>query len=60
MWPDPEKVQTLSAQIGWSHHQVLLDAFREDPDLYAWCAAKSVANRWSVRTSSAGSMMWMW
>jgi predicted nuclease of restriction endonuclease-like (RecB) superfamily len=49
MWPDPEKVQTLSAQIGWSHHQVLLDAFREDPDLYAWYAAKSVANRWSVR-----------
>ena len=47
--PDPEKVQTLSAQIGWSHHQVLLDAFREDPDLYAWYAAKSVANRWSVR-----------
>ena len=49
MWPDPEKVQTLSAQIGWSHHQVLLDAYREDPDLYAWYAAKTVANRWSVR-----------
>jgi predicted nuclease of restriction endonuclease-like (RecB) superfamily len=49
MWPDPEKVQTLSAQIGWSHHQVLLDAFREDPDLYAWYAAKTVANRWPVR-----------
>jgi hypothetical protein len=26
LWPDAEKVQTLSAQIGWSHHQVLLDA----------------------------------
>ena len=23
VWPDAEKVQTLSAQIGWSHHQVL-------------------------------------
>jgi predicted nuclease of restriction endonuclease-like (RecB) superfamily len=42
------KAQTLSAQIGWSH-QVLLDAFRENPDLYAWYAAKTVANRWPVR-----------
>jgi len=53
MWPDPEKVQTLSAQIGWSHHQVLLDAYREDPDLYAWYAAKTVANRWPVRQLQA-------
>jgi hypothetical protein len=29
VWPDAEKVQTLSAQIGWSHHQVLLDAWAE-------------------------------
>jgi predicted nuclease of restriction endonuclease-like (RecB) superfamily len=49
MWPDPEKVQTLSAQMGWSHHQVLLDAFRADPDLYSWYAAKTAGNRWSVR-----------
>ena len=41
MWADPEKVQTLSAQMGWSHHQVLLDAFRADPDLYSWYAAKT-------------------
>ncbi len=53
MWPDLEKVQTLSAQIGWSHHQVLLDAFREDPDLYAWYAAKTVANHWPVRQLQA-------
>jgi predicted nuclease of restriction endonuclease-like (RecB) superfamily len=49
MWPDPEKVQTLSAQMGWSHHQVLLDAFRADPDLYSWYAAKTAGNQWSVR-----------
>jgi len=49
MWPDPEKVQTLSAQMGWSHHQVLLDAFRTDPDLYSWYAAKTAGNQWSVR-----------
>jgi predicted nuclease of restriction endonuclease-like (RecB) superfamily len=49
LWPEREKVQTLSAQIGWSHHQVLLDAFCGDPDVYSWYVAKSVANHWSVR-----------
>lgn len=49
LWPDEQIVQTLSAQIGWSHHQVLLDAFGEDRDLYGWYAAKAVENRWSVR-----------
>lgn len=29
VWPEAEKVQTLSAQIGWSHHQVLLDAWAD-------------------------------
>lgn len=49
LWPDEQIVQTLSAQIGWSHHQVLLDAFSGDRDLYGWYAAKAVENRWSVR-----------
>lgn len=49
LWPDAEKVQTLSAQIGWSHHQVLLDAFGQSRDLYGWYAAKAVQGRWSVR-----------
>lgn len=49
LWPDERIVQTLSAQIGWSHHQVLLDAFSTDRDLYGWYAAKSVEHRWSVR-----------
>ena len=49
LWPDAEKVQTLSAQIGWSHHQVLLDAWAEQPDLYVWYAGKATENRWSVR-----------
>ena len=48
-WPDLEIVQTLSAQIGWSHHQVLLDTHAEAPDLYAWYAAKAAEGRWSVR-----------
>jgi predicted nuclease of restriction endonuclease-like (RecB) superfamily len=49
LWPDPEKVQPLAAQIGWTHHQVLIDAFGERPDLYAWYAAKAAENRWSRR-----------
>ena len=49
VWPDLEIVQTLSAQIGWSHHQVLLDTHAEAPDLYAWYAAKAAEGRWSVR-----------
>jgi predicted nuclease of restriction endonuclease-like (RecB) superfamily len=49
LWPDEQIVQTLSAQIGWSHHQVLLNAFGDAPDLYAWYAAKAVENRWAVR-----------
>ena len=42
IWPDREKVQPLSAQIGWTHHQVLIDAFGDDRNLYAWAAAVSV------------------
>jgi predicted nuclease of restriction endonuclease-like (RecB) superfamily len=48
-WPEPEKVQTLSALIGWSHHQVLLDRFAENLAVYEWYAAKAAAGRWSVR-----------
>jgi predicted nuclease of restriction endonuclease-like (RecB) superfamily len=49
VWPELEKVQPLAGQIGWTHHQVLLDAFSERPNLYAWYAAKASANRWSRR-----------
>jgi predicted nuclease of restriction endonuclease-like (RecB) superfamily len=49
LWRDEQKVQTLSAQIGWSHHQILLDAFADEPSLYEWYADRAVQNRWSVR-----------
>jgi len=49
LWPEAEKVQTVSAQIGWSHHQVLLDSFADEPSLYLWYATKAAENRWSVR-----------
>lgn len=34
LWPEQPIVQALSAQIGWSHHQVLLDAFGDQDALY--------------------------
>lgn len=49
LWPDEQRVQPLAAQIGWTHHQVLLDAFGDDPDLYVWYAARAVEHRWSRR-----------
>jgi predicted nuclease of restriction endonuclease-like (RecB) superfamily len=49
IWPEREKVPSVMAQIAWTSHRVLMDRFSEDPDIYAWYAAKTVANRWSVR-----------
>jgi len=43
------KVQPLAGQVGWTHHQVRLDAFSDRPDVYGWYAAKASANRWSRR-----------
>lgn len=53
LWADAEKVQTLSAQIGWSHHVELLKTFPDDRDLYAWYAAQAAEHRWSVRRLQA-------
>lgn len=49
VWPERQKVPSVMAQIAWTSHRVLMDRCSEDPDLYAWYAAKTVANRWSVR-----------
>jgi len=49
LWPEQPIVQTLSAQIGWSHHQVLLDAFGDQNALHGRYVAKAVEHRWSVR-----------
>ena len=45
LWPDPEKVPPVVAQIGWMAYRVLMDSFSEDPGLYVCYAAKAVANR---------------
>jgi hypothetical protein len=49
LWGDVEKVQPVAAQIGWTHHQVLLDAFPDRPDVYAWYAAKTAEHSWPRR-----------
>jgi predicted nuclease of restriction endonuclease-like (RecB) superfamily len=49
LWPELEKVQPLAALLGWSHHQVLIDACGEQAELYGWYAAKAAEHRWSRR-----------
>jgi DUF1016 N-terminal domain len=49
LWPERKKVQTLPAQIGWSHHQVLLEAFSGDRARYIWYASRVAQERWSCR-----------
>lgn len=53
LWPEEEKVQSLIAQVGWTHHIQLLDAFDDEPDVYAWYVAQIVEHRWSVRRLQA-------
>lgn len=47
-WPEHEFVQTLSGQITWSHHKVLLDKL-DDPEIRLWYAESAAAQCWSVR-----------
>jgi predicted nuclease of restriction endonuclease-like (RecB) superfamily len=49
LWSDLEKVPSVMAQIGWTAHRVLLDAYGDDPDLYVWYAGKTAEHRWAVR-----------
>ncbi|NEE00632.1 DUF1016 N-terminal domain-containing protein [Phytoactinopolyspora halotolerans] len=49
MWPIPESVPPVVAQIGWSLHRVLLDTFSNKPDQYVWYASKAAEHRWSKR-----------
>src|SRR3954454_6321886 len=49
LWPEVEKVPSAMAQIGWTAHRVLLDAFADDPATYSWYATKAAENRWPVR-----------
>jgi predicted nuclease of restriction endonuclease-like (RecB) superfamily len=49
LWPDPEKVPSVMAQIPWTAHRTLLDSFSDQLDTYLWYAGKAAEQRWSVR-----------
>lgn len=42
-----EFTQQPAAQLPWSHIQLLLDKFRDDPDRREWYAGQTVENGWS-------------
>ena len=45
-YPDREFVQTVSAQIPWSHNIVILDKVK-DPEARLWYTQKTIENGWS-------------
>ena len=47
-YPDFQIVQTLSAQLSWSHHILILDKFKEEK-LRFWYLLKSAEQAWSYR-----------
>jgi predicted nuclease of restriction endonuclease-like (RecB) superfamily len=47
-YPDFEIVQTVSAQLSWSHHILLLDKFEEEKVRF-WYILKAVEQAWSYR-----------
>ena len=49
VFPTAEILQTVSAELTWSHHVVLLDKV-EDPVARSWYAEQAAADGWSVRT----------
>jgi predicted nuclease of restriction endonuclease-like (RecB) superfamily len=53
LWPDPEKVPSVMAQIPWTAHRTLLDSFANQSETYIWYAHKAAEQRWSVRQLKA-------
>ena len=45
-YPDYEFTQTVSAQITWSHNQMILDKVK-DPEIRVWYIEKTIENGWS-------------
>ena len=45
-YPDREFVQTVSAQIPWSHNIAILDKVK-DPEVRLWYTQKTIENGWS-------------
>lgn len=49
IYPDLQIVQTLSAQLSWSHNTMLLDKIKDD-NIRAWYAKKSIESGWTLDT----------
>lgn len=47
LYSDIEFVQTVSAQLSWSHNVALLDKVKDD-EQRAWYAKKAIENGWSI------------
>ncbi|MDR2896879.1 MAG: PDDEXK nuclease domain-containing protein [Propionibacteriaceae bacterium] len=47
-YPDGEFAQSVTAQVTWTHHTVLLDKV-SDPAIRRWYAEQATEGRWSVR-----------
>ena len=47
--PNPEIVQTISAQLSWSHNTALLDKVK-DEKTRLWYAKKAIENAWTLDT----------
>ena len=53
MWPEFQFAQSMTAQIGWTHHQVLMDSFGGDVEEYLWYSRQASMDSWTVRQLEA-------
>ncbi len=53
LWSAEEFAQSVVAQIGWTHHVRLLDAFGTDRERYEWYAQRAIEGSWSARQLKA-------
>lgn len=51
-YPDFEIVQTVAAQLGWTHHILILDKFK-DEKTRLWYMLKTIEQGWSYRVEYA-------
>lgn len=51
IYPDESQfAQQPAAQLPWSHTQLLIDKFRDDPARFQWYAKSTIVNGWSRST----------
>jgi len=50
LYPEESIAQQTAAQLPWSHIQLLIDKFRDEPICREWYAKETLANGWSRST----------